>query len=311
MSNRNYYDALLSVKEDSSSADEWLPASASRRPSKSASKDTSRRPVPKTGSKHVQSPLERSSTAENSGAKQAEPSSNGLHLEFPALRLEDAHDNAKENMDGSAASVRVKTEEDVGLQQPTEGRSGLYKPLFWVDLEMTGLDPYHDTIIEIACLITDGNLQETLEGPDIAIHHPDSVLGEMNSWCIEHHGESGLTERCRKSTVSMEEAEAQVLAFVSEHIQPGAARLAGNSVHVDAAFLRRLMPRLHAHLHHRIVDVSTVAELCTRWYPQDAKMMPRKKALHTAMADIKQSVEQLRYYRVAVFKPTGRHRRHL
>lgn len=125
----------------------------------------------------------------------------------------------------------------------------------------------------------------------------------MNPWCIEHHAASGLSDRVRNSTISMEQAEEQVLAFVMKHVPaPKMALLAGNSVHVDLAFLRQCMPRLVDHLHYRIVDVSSIAEVCRRWVPDIARKAPRKERLHTALADIKESIEELRYYKRTCFK---------
>ena len=142
-----------------------------------------------------------------------------------------------------------------------------------------------------------------MQGPNIAIHHSDEVLNSMNPWCIEHHAASGLSDRVRSSTISMEQAEEQVLAFVMKHVPaPKMALLAGNSVHVDLAFLRQCMPRLVDHLHYRIVDVSSIAEVCRRWVPDIARKAPRKERLHTALADIKESIEELRYYKRTCFK---------
>ncbi|EIE25037.1 ribonuclease H-like protein, partial [Coccomyxa subellipsoidea C-169] len=185
------------------------------------------------------------------------------------------------------------------------------QPLVWLDLEMTGLDLENDTIIEAACLMSDGNLETTIEGPEIAIQQSEAVLASMNPWCIDHHGASGLTQRCRESTVSIEQAEEQLLEFVGRHTEPGEARLAGNSVHVDMQFLRRRMPRLFAHFHHRIIDVSTVAELAARWFPADYRSAPRKKqGSHTALADVRESLEELRFYRKTIFKqPPSQNRR--
>jgi oligoribonuclease len=134
-------------------------------------------------------------------------------------------------------------------------------PLVWIDLEMTGLDVNKDAIIEIAVLVSDGGLDNVVEGPEIAIQTSNDVLENMNDWCVEHHGKSGLTQRCKDSTVALAAAEEQVLAFLKEHIQPGIAQLAGNSIHVDRMFLYKYMPSVVAYLHYRIVDVSTVKEL--------------------------------------------------
>lgn len=162
-------------------------------------------------------------------------------------------------------------------------------------------------MLQVACIITDGSLERVVEGEEIAIHHPEEVLLGMNQWCVEHHGRSGLTQAVRDSEVTMAEAENRVLEFIMRHVpDPAAAQIAGNSVHVDVAFLRRHMPRLLDYLHYRIVDVSSVGELCRRWFPREYGKAPRKKQAHTAMSDIRESIEQLRYYRKAVFKPTGK-----
>eukprot|EP00873_Tetraselmis_striata_P017782 jgi/Tetstr1/438046/TSEL_026672.t1 len=182
----------------------------------------------------------------------------------------------------------------------------LRDPLVWIDLEMTGLDPVQHSIIEIACLVSDGSLDTVVEGPEIAIHTPEATLQGMNEWCQKHHHESGLVDRCRKSKVSLQDAEQAVLEFVRSHVpSSGQALLAGSSVHVDLAFLRAHMPRLAEHLHYRIVDVSTVMELAKRWFPQEFKRAPRKKSSHTAMSDIRDSLAQLKYYRRAVFLTVG------
>jgi oligoribonuclease len=177
----------------------------------------------------------------------------------------------------------------------------LKDPLVWVDLEMTGLDVRKDTIIEIAVMVSDGQLRRVIEGPEIAIHHPDSVLDDMNEWSREQHAKSGLSARCRASAVSLAEAEEQVLAFVKRHCAYQAGILAGNSVHVDRAFLMHRMPKLLEHLHYRIVDVSSVAELARRWHPKVWREAPKKKKQHTALADVRESLQELRYYRERLF----------
>ena len=145
-----------------------------------------------------------------------------------------------------------------------------------------------------------------LQGPDIAIHHPDSVLDDMNEWSREHHAASGLTQRCRSSTITLRQAEEQVLAFLQENIPaPNTGLIAGNSVHVDLAFLRIHMPRVAEHLHYRIVDVSSIGEVCRRWLPKVAAEKPRKAGCHTALADIKESIEELKFYKQHCFKPKG------
>ncbi|KAJ2746159.1 rna exonuclease [Coemansia sp. BCRC 34301] len=176
-------------------------------------------------------------------------------------------------------------------------------PLVWIDCEMTGLDRDNDTILEIACVVTDGDLNTLAQGQEIVIHHEQPVLDKMNEWCVEHHGKSGLVARVLDSTVTMEQAETAVLDMVQGCCaRPGVAVLAGNSVHVDYAFLRRCMPKLVEHLHYRIVDVSSIKELARRWSPDTLRMAPIKSLSHRALDDIIESIEELRYYRKSFFK---------
>jgi len=174
--------------------------------------------------------------------------------------------------------------------------------LVWVDCEMTGLDLDKDTLLEIAVIVTDSDLNILAEGPNIVIHHPDEVLTSMNEWCIDHHGKSGLTQRVRDSTISLEEAEDQVISFLKKWTPENKCPLAGNSVGQDARFLVKYMPKVMNHLHYRIVDVSTIKELSKRWYPNELEMQPKKKGAHRALDDIKESIEELVYYRKSVFK---------
>jgi oligoribonuclease len=176
------------------------------------------------------------------------------------------------------------------------------KNMIWVDLEMTGLELDKHTIIEAACLITDDELNTIAEGPNIVIHHPDDVLANMNEWCINQFAISGLTEESRKSKVSLAEAETQLVDFISKYTPKGACPLAGNTVHMDKRFLEKCMPKFAEHLHYRIVDVSTVKELCRRWYPAEFAKMPRKKNSHRALDDIKESIDELKHYRSLIFK---------
>jgi len=171
--------------------------------------------------------------------------------------------------------------------------------LVWMDLEMTGLDPEVDTILEIATIITDGQLNVVAEGPNLAVHQPDSVLEGMNEWCKQHHGDSGLTERVRNSNISLTEAEKLTFAFIKNHVPERSSPLCGNSIHQDRRFLVRYMPVLEAYLHYRNVDVSTVKELVNRWYPE--LPMPAKRGDHLALADIRESISELQFYRKKVF----------
>ena len=172
--------------------------------------------------------------------------------------------------------------------------------LIWSDLEMTGLDSQHDHILEIATLITDAELNTLAEGPVIAIHQPDSILDHLDDWNRTHHGASGLLDRCRASTIDTAAAEAQTLAFIREYVPPQTSPLCGNSICQDRRFMARLMPALEHYFHYRNLDVSTLKELVRRWYP--AHTYP-KKGSHEALADIRESIAELRHYRAHIFKP--------
>ncbi len=175
--------------------------------------------------------------------------------------------------------------------------------LVWVDLEMTGLDPKSCTILEIGVIITDSQLEIVAEGPSFAIHQSKKILDNMEVWSRKHHKESGLTEECRLSKVSMKKAEDTVLAFVKTYCKSRSAPLCGNTIGQDRRFLVKYMPRLEAYLHYRSIDVSSIKEVVSRWYPQDFKMPRLKTQSHRVMADIRESVDELRYYRSKVFIP--------
>ncbi|PAA85001.1 hypothetical protein BOX15_Mlig025658g1, partial [Macrostomum lignano] len=173
--------------------------------------------------------------------------------------------------------------------------------IVWVDLEMTGLNLDRDKIMEMACLVTDKDLNVLAEAPTMVLHIESNLLNSMDKCCTEHHGKSGLTERCRASRTSLSEAQSAMLDFVRQYTVRGACPLAGNSIHVDAAFLRKYMPDFMAQLHYRIIDVSTVKELCKRWYP--GLQAPAKLGSHRALADIQESIRELQFYRQQVFQP--------
>jgi oligoribonuclease len=176
--------------------------------------------------------------------------------------------------------------------------------LVWLDMEMTGLDPAKERIIEVATILTDGQLVEIAVGPDLVIHQSDEVLGAMDDWNKKHHGGSGLVERVKASTVTDGDAEAQTLEFIKAHCGPkDRPVLAGNSIHQDRRFIRRYMPALDTRLHYRMVDVSTVKELARRWFPQLVAKIPPKKETHRALDDIRESIDELRWYRQHVYAP--------
>ncbi len=174
--------------------------------------------------------------------------------------------------------------------------------LVWIDLEMTGLDPDQCTIIEIATIVTDGQLEVLAEGPCIAVHQPDDVLDQMDDWCKRTHGASGLVDRIKASTIDLAEAERQTLEFIQKYTPEGKSQLCGNSIGHDRRFLRRYMPTVEGWLHYRVVDVSTIKELARRWYPKAHP--PAKKGNHLALDDIRESIEELRWYRENLFVPT-------
>ncbi|GAX83503.1 hypothetical protein CEUSTIGMA_g10928.t1 [Chlamydomonas eustigma] len=217
-------------------------------------------------------------------------------------------DQAEElNSTATTSGVDIATGSSSGSSTNAHTHRKLKDPLVWIDLEMTGLDIEKDTIIEVACIVTDGELGIHVEGPSMSIHHSEEVLSEMNDWCKEHHGESGLTQRVRDSKVDMRQAELQLLQFVRQHCpDPGCAQLAGNSVHVDRMFMLKYMPELTAHLSYRIVDVSTIKELARRWFPAANRKAPRKVCAHTALSDIRESIKELQYFRKAIFLGGGR-----
>lgn len=168
--------------------------------------------------------------------------------------------------------------------------------LIWLDLEMTGLDPETDHVIEIATIVTDSQLNVIAEGPSIVIHQSDEILENMNPWCIEQHGKSGLTQRVRESKVSLQEAEAQTLAFLKLHVASGASPLCGNSISQDRRFLYQFMPELEAFCNYRHIDVSSFKEVAKRWQPELLKGF-KKKGSHLALDDIRESIEELKFYK--------------
>ncbi|MER7416491.1 oligoribonuclease [Micromonospora peucetia] len=176
--------------------------------------------------------------------------------------------------------------------------------LVWIDCEMTGLDLGRDKLIEVAALVTDPDLNVLGDGVDVVIHADEAALGAMPEIVATMHAKSGLTEEVRRSTVTLAEAEQMVLDYVASHVKdPRTAPLCGNSIATDRGFITRDMPRLDAHLHYRMIDVSSIKELCRRWYPRVYFGQPQKGLAHRALADIRESIRELEYYRRTLFVP--------
>ncbi len=182
------------------------------------------------------------------------------------------------------------------MAKPTE------KKFVWIDLEMTGLDLEKDLILEIATIVTDGQLNIIAQGPEIVISQPESALLAMDKWCTAVHGKSGLTDKVKASDTSIQQAEQQTLAFLRDHCEEGKAPLAGNSVWMDRVFMMKYMPRLYNYLHYRTIDVSTIKELAKNWYADQDQFRFKKNNTHRALDDIIESIEELKFYRKLLFK---------
>ncbi len=185
------------------------------------------------------------------------------------------------------------------MAEPKQGNNGY---LVWMDLEMTGLDPERDCILEIATIITDHNLEVVAEGPALAIHQSQERLDGMDDWNRSHHGASGLSARVLASDLTVRTAEEATLAFIKTYCPPRTSPLCGNSIWQDRRFLANEMKELEAYLHYRVIDVSTIKELVRRWYPTGPRP-PEKKNSHLALDDIRESIEEMRFYREHYFRP--------
>ncbi len=203
---------------------------------------------------------------------------------------------------GVGRNGQIRIEADHGdLQhgvQPT-----IRSMLVWMDLEMTGLDPGRHTIVEIATLVTDDDLEVVAEGPDLVVHQPPETLASMNDTVRDMHTRSGLLAAIEASTITLEEAGSRTLAFLEEHVaEPRSVPLCGNSIGTDRRFLAAYLPKIEDYLHYRSIDVSTIKELARRWYPGLAAAAPRKAGGHRALDDVEESVVEMRYYRQALFR---------
>lgn len=182
------------------------------------------------------------------------------------------------------------------MAQPTPLAQLDENHLIWVDMEMTGLLPDQDRIIEIALVITTSQLELVTEGPVLVVHQPDEILDTMDSWNKATHGRSGLIDRVRQSSLNEIAAQEQLLAFLKNYVPTGKSPMCGNSICQDRRFMARYMPKLETYFHYRNLDVSTLKELCKRWQPHIAKGFEKRSA-HTALADIHESIDELKYYR--------------
>lgn len=175
--------------------------------------------------------------------------------------------------------------------------------LIWMDLEMTGLDPERHAIVEIAALATNWELEPLDEGIDLVVHQSEETLAQMDDFVRQMHARSGLTDEIRASTLELKKAGAQVLEYIKAHVPtPRTVPLCGNSIGMDRRFLARYLPEIEDHLHYRSIDVSSIKELCRRWYPEPFKDRPDKSEGHRALSDVHASISELTYYRTTVFR---------
>lgn len=188
------------------------------------------------------------------------------------------------------------------VKNMSTSQSSNQSDIVWMDLEMTGLDADKDKILEVACIITDKELQIKSKELCFAINHSADVYENMNEWCIKHHTESGLIDKCKQSNVQPDQAEGILLSFLKEYIPERQCPLAGNSIYMDRMFIRKYFRIVDEYLHYRIIDVSTIKELARRWHPEIAKAVPQKVFAHRSLDDIRESILELKYYREHLFK---------
>ncbi|MRD55353.1 oligoribonuclease [Betaproteobacteria bacterium LSUCC0115] len=198
---------------------------------------------------------------------------------------------AADSIDAAASNASSATSANaVATIRPSDDH------LVWVDMEMSGLDPESNRILEVAVVVTDGQLNIVAHGPVLVVHQTDEHMATMDAWNQGTHGRSGLTEKVKQSTLNEAQAEAELLAFLKTVVPASKSPMCGNTIHQDRRFMARYMPALEAYFHYRNLDVSTIKELCRRWRPEVYKGF-EKKGAHTALADILESIEELRYYR--------------
>ena len=190
------------------------------------------------------------------------------------------------------------------IDSPTVKPALASEHLVWLDMEMSGLKPDTDRILEIALIVTDANLNVIATAPVWVVHQADAVLDGMDAWNKGTHGKSGLIDRVKASNLDEAAVEQECIAFLKQHVKAGTSPMCGNSICQDRRFMARYMPKLEAYFHYRNVDVSTIKELARRWQPELVKGFVKKQA-HTALADIEESIEELRYYRDRFFTPAG------
>ncbi|XP_063973031.1 probable oligoribonuclease [Diachasmimorpha longicaudata] len=195
---------------------------------------------------------------------------------------------------------RLNLSKQVGIMKTVATYSE--QNIVWMDMEMTGLDAVKDHILEVACLVTDKELNVISSDFHEIIHQSDEILNNMNEWCKKNHQATGLCDAVRKSEISLETAEERLLSFLKEYVPEKACPVAGNSIYMDRMFLRVHMPIADEFLHYRLIDVSTIAELAKRWNAPAVSAAPKKKELHRAIDDIRESIEQLKYYKSTFLK---------
>jgi len=179
--------------------------------------------------------------------------------------------------------------------------SSRQRRIVWMDMEMTGLEVENHKILEVACLITDENLKILSDEFRMVLHQPEEELKKMDDWCQKTHSESGLIEKVRASKVNEKKVDEELLFFMMKYIPKGKCPMAGNSVYMDRLFLRKYMPSSNDYMHYRIIDVSSIKEVVKRWRPEIYNEAPQKKRTHTALEDVKESIQELEYYRIHIF----------